>query len=346
MDIKSVFAQSSGVGFGLFQSSNNDANRQVDLTDLAQNANFTFAKPTAVNRVHTNLAEGGAPDMSAARASAMQVSASYMAMNDQAMAAVETAMTHVCGAELGGQIMGQLRPSGGSSIVQAAATILDPTAAIGTAYAVYSELSRQADRIGDQDVLERLEQARQAIADAHEAKQNGEKPAIKVPESLDFSKITAKQLKDFVMRDPMQDPVMQEVQDALETCNQIENDVQVYEEREHEVVTADKVASAIERGDTAQIAEYGDDQLEVLETFTHDQAEKIELKPANEVKMYSDSLADMNGIHCENPDQTMSVQADLKQQIAMASTGVAVAAQNLESQARDMSVRFQTGAMR
>lgn len=224
----------------------------------------------------------------------------YMQANAEIKSIVVNAMNEVLGPEEGDRFAEHVFSGGAPTKVQAAATMLDPTGVAGSIYSVLNAVAAQADRYGNQETLEILDRVLNQLQQSNNPQiQNAlnNRNYFPAPEGYNFDGITAKELLDFLERNPHQDPIMRQLQQSLDTIDGIRENAAYNQEHAYEFAEI----RYIEGDETAL------DDMEVH------QAEALERYSAYAVEITCESMQAPGGVTCTDPQfaSTPEIQAAL-----------------------------------
>lgn len=274
-DLSNIWVSKAHMGTDIFASNNltqsTEPPRDLDMTDLYPNEDFTVAAPTASDGMasvqHATVSKTDTIGMR----QDVQATQSHYLNRDTAFKGFITEVARATlGQERGDAIMGQVLPKSTSTFKQVAMAALDPTAGLGlgvglgSIWAVRGELEKHADRIPNPEILAELDKvcaAAQAISNGQQEMRNSKNQPIKPPEGMHMQAIRSpEELMKLLERNVQADPVMQECERALNTIDAIERNQEYAIEHDAEYVSAAKIEASLAHDDRERLVELTGDK--------------------------------------------------------------------------------------
>lgn len=261
--LKDQFSANAGMGWGSFSSKpslntprNTSPEKTPTVVDFTKNKNFHLPDIKPANKTSSAKVNAQETNTAETRQEVSTVKQDYMKTNDLIASTMVEGMKHVAGADTAHKIGAQLIFSGGSTKTQAAITIADPSGTAGSIYTILSTLRDENKNVPPAEISRILDETATVLREASEAVAKGEKPAIPIPEGLDFADVTGAEMRAFLERDPMKDPIMQDAQKieiALDDIDENNSRIKGHEHRDGDQV--EKAITALETNNNGAIAE-------------------------------------------------------------------------------------------
>lgn len=215
---------STGLVSGTFDVSGQQARHQtqLDVTDFSSNKTFH------VPNVKTEM-PSGTQSIESVRQDVAAVEQDYVQQDQLVKQTFFDAMKQTVGAEMTAQIAYQLMPGDGVTKMNAITTMLDPTGVAGSIYAVLDTIHAENKRVPNDVLNAAIEKTMSALRQAGSPSSiidgDTSAPKISIPEGLDFEDVSAQAMREFIERDVSQDQVMQDVQVAYATLDELDEEL-------------------------------------------------------------------------------------------------------------------------
>lgn len=159
------------------------------------------------------------------------VQADYMATDALIKNTVIETMKEVAGPEAAAQVYGKLMPGSGPGMFAAAVTVADPTGMVGSLYSVLSAAYSEAKGPNDAKINEVIDKTLNRLREASEAAAQGDMERAQklapLPPGHDYSDVKWEELRMFMQRNPLNDPIMKQARDQQAALEAVENNNQL-----------------------------------------------------------------------------------------------------------------------